>query len=112
MGIGQVKNIGKRPQLGAYLENVVYNELISRGYDVNVGSFGKVEIDFVATKLKEKIYIQVAYILADDNVIDREFGVYKYVEDNYPKYVLSMDKFDFSQDGIIHKNIIDWLLQK
>ena len=112
LGLGQVKNIGKRPQLGAYLENIVYNELISRGYDVKIGNLERAEIDFIATRFKEKIYIQVAYILADDNVIDREFGAYKGIEDNYPKYVLTMDKHDFSQEGIIHKNVIDWLLEK
>ena len=110
LGLGQVKNIGERPQLGAYLENIVYNELISRGYDVKIGNLEKAEIDFIATRFKEKIYIQVAYILADDTVIDREFGAYKGIEDNYPKYVLTMDKHDFSQEGIIHKNVIDWLL--
>ena len=110
LGLSQVKNIGKRPQLGAYLENIVYNELISRGYDVKIGNLEKAEIDFIATRFKEKIYIQVAYILADDTVIDREFGAYKGIEDNYPKYVLTMDKHDFSQEGIIHKNVIDWLL--
>ena len=112
LGLGQVKNIGKRQQLGAYLENIVYNELISRGYDVKIGNLEKAEIDFIATRFKEKIYIQVAYILADDTVIDREFGAYKGIEDNYPKYVLTMDKQDFSQEGIIHKNVIDWLLEK
>ena len=112
LGIGQVKNIGKRQQLGAYLENIVYNELISRGYDVKVGNLEKGEVDFIASRFKEKIYIQVAYILADDSVIDREFGVYKEIQDNYPKYVLTMDKHDFSQNGIIHKNVIDWLLQE
>ena len=112
LGLGQVKNIGKRPQLGAYLENIVYNELVSRGYDVKIGNLEKAEIDFIATKFEEKIYVQVAYILADENVVDREFGAYKYVEDNYPKYVLTMDKHDFSQEGIIHKNVIDWLLGK
>ena len=112
LGLGQVKNIGKRQQLGAYLENIVYNELISRGYDVKIVNLEKAEIDFIATKFKEKIYIQVAYILADDTVIDREFGAYKGIEDNYPKYVLTMDKHDFSQEGIIHKNVIDWLLEK
>ena len=112
LGLGQVKNIAKRQQLGAYLENIVYNELISRGYDVKIGNLEKAEIDFIATRFKEKIYIQVAYILADDTVIDREFGAYKGIEDNYPKYVLTMDKHDFSQEGIIHKNVIDWLLEK
>ena len=112
LGLGQVKNLGKRPQLGAYLENIVYNELVSRGYDVKIGNLEKAEIDFIATKFEEKIYFQVAYILSDEAVIDREFGAYKYVEDNYPKYVLTMDKYDFSQEGIIHKNVIDWLLGK
>ena len=112
LGLGQVKNIGKRQQLGAYLENIVYNELISRGYDVKIGNLEKAEIDFIATRFKEKIYIQVAYILADDTVMDREFGAYKGIEDNYPKYVLTMDKHDFSREGIIHKNVIDWLLEK
>ena len=112
LGLGQVKNLGKRLQLGAYLENIVYNELVSRGYDVKIGNLEKAEIDFIATKFEEKIYFQVAYILADEAVIDREFGAYKYVEDNYPKYVLTMDKYDFSQEGIIHKNVIDWLLGK
>ena len=112
LGLGQTKNISKRQQLGAYLENVVYNELISRGYDVKIGNLEKAEIDFIATRFKEKIYIQVAYILADENFIDREFGAYKSVEDNYPKYVLTMDKHDFSQEGIIHKNVIEWLLEE
>lgn len=60
----------------------------------------------------EKRYIQVTYILADDKVIDREFGTFNSISDNYSKYVLSMDTFDMSQNGIIHKNIIDWLLEK
>ncbi len=51
-------------------------------------------------------------ILSDETVVQREFGAYKKIEDNYPKYVISMDKFDFSENGIIHKNIIDWLLDK
>ena len=112
LGLGQIKNIGKRQQLGAYLENIVYNELVSRGYDVKIGNLEKAEVDFIATRFKEKIYIQVAYILADDSVIDREFGAYKSIEDNYPKYVLTMDKHNFSQEGIIHKNVIDWLLEE
>ena len=50
----------------------------------------------------KKEYYQVAYLLANDDVIEREFGAYKDIQDNYPKYVLSMDRFDFSRDGIIH----------
>ena len=105
-------NIGKKPQLGAYLENIVYNELISRGYDVKVGNLKKAEIDFIATKTDEKIYIQVAYLSADENIIKREFGAFKQFHDNFPKYVISCDKTNFSRDGIIHKNIIEWLLEK
>ena len=112
LGIGHIMNISKKEQLGAYLENVVYNELISSGYDVKVGNIDNKEIDFIALKDNNKIYIQVSYLLADDNVIKREFGVYDNIQDNYPKYVITMDKFNFSENGIIHKNIIEWLLEE
>lgn len=112
LGIGNVMNTTKKPQMGAYLENIVYNELLSRGYDVKVGNLENGEIDFIATRYEEKIYIQVAFILADESIINREFGAFDYVQDHYPKYVISTDKFDMSQNGIIHKNIIDWLLNK
>ena len=112
LGFAQIMSVGKRPQLGAYLENIVYNELLSKGYDVKIGNVENKEIDFIATRFEEKIYIQVAYVLADDSVIEREFGAFKGIEDNYPKYVLTMDKYNFSQNGIIHKNVIDWLLEE
>lgn len=112
LGFTNILSDGKKEQVGAYLENIVYNELIARGYNVNIGSLENGEIDFIATKYEEKIYIQVAYILSDEAVIEREFDSYKKINDNYPKYVISMDKFDFSRNGIIHKNIIDWLLNK
>ena len=112
LGLGQVMNTSKKEQFGAYLENIVYNELIFRGYDVKVGTLENGEIDFIALKDNKKEYYQVAYILTDDTVVNREFDVYSNIADNYPKYVITMDKFDFSQEGIIHKNIIDWLLNK
>lgn len=111
LGIGQVLNTGKKLQMGAYLENVVYNELLSRGYDVKVGTLEQGEIDFIATKFQEKIYFQVAYQLSDE-IVEREFGAFDGIDDHYPKYVLSVDTLDFSQNGIIHKNIIDWLLEE
>ena len=111
LGLGQVMNTNKRPQMGAYLENIVYNELLSRGYDVKVGSLENSEIDFIATRFDEKIYIQVTFILADESIIKREFGAFAGIDDNYPKYVISTDKFNMSQNGIIHMNIIDWLLK-
>ena len=98
--------------IGAMLENVVFNELTSRGYDVQVGVTNNSEIDFIATKNNLKEYFQVSYLLFDENTISREFGAFKKVKDNFPKYVITADHFDFSQDGIIHKNIIDWLLDK
>ena len=112
LGFTNILSEGKKDQIGAYLENIVYNELVARGYNVNSGTLENGEIDFIATRFEEKIYVQVAYILSDETVINREFNAYNKIEDNYPKYVLSMDKFDLSQNGIIHKNIIDWLLKK
>ena len=93
------------------LENIVFIELLRRGYKVRVGEVGDREIDFIAVKSDSKEYFQVAYILANASVVDREFKVYREISDNFPKYVLSMDQNDFSQDGIIHRNILDWLLE-
>ncbi|MDR0908947.1 MAG: ATP-binding protein [Spirochaetaceae bacterium] len=104
--------IGKRGvDIGSSLENIVYLELLRRGYAVFVGNIGKAEVDFVAIKQDEKQYIQVAYLLATDEVINREFAPLLAIKDNYPKYVLSMDDFDMSHDGIGHKNIRRWLLE-
>ena len=110
LGLGQIVNQERKKQLGAYLENIVYNELISRGYDVKVGTLENGEVDFIATKFQEKLYFQVVYKLYDE-IIDREFGIFDKIKDNYPKYVISTDTIDFSQNGIIHKNIIDFLLE-
>lgn len=113
LGLGQILNVNKRTQFGAYLENIVFNELKYRGYNVNIGNNNGKEIDFVATKYNKKEYYQVCYSLNDDEkIIKREFGAFKGIEDNYPKYVLSLDDLDYSQDGIIHKNIIDWILEE
>lgn len=98
--------------IGASIENIVYNELIRRGYNVTIGVLPNKEIDFIAQKGTEKEYYQACYLLASDETVEREFGVYSSVKDNYPKYVLSLDDFDFSQNGIIHKNVIKWLLEE
>ncbi len=111
LGLGQILNISKKEQMGAYLENIVYNELIYRGYDVKIGNMENGEVDFIAMKDGNKEYYQVCYYLSDNHIIDREFHIYDTICDNYPKYVISMDKFDMSQNGILHKNIIDWLLK-
>ncbi len=111
LGFTNILNDGKKKQISTYLENIVYNELVARGYNVNIGTLENGEIDFIATRFEEKEYYQVTFHLGDD-IIEREFGVYKNIQDNYPKYVISCDTFDFSQNGIIHKNIIDFLLNK
>ncbi len=112
LGIAQIKNNNFEINKSFAIENVVYNELLIRRYDVYIGKTKEGGIDFIATNNEEKIYFQVAYLLESDKVQTREFGTYKEINDNYPKYVLSLDKADFSKDGIIHKNIIDWLLEK
>lgn len=111
MGIGRIRNAGFKLEMGALLENVVYNELLIRGYEVYVGKTRNGEIDFVAIKDNKKEYYQVAYYLYDEKVIEREFGAFDGVPDNFPKYVLSFDKMDFSREGIIHKNVLEFLLE-
>lgn len=108
--VGLARIHSTKIDLGASLENIVYNELISRGYEVHIGILRNAEIDFIAQRGNQKEYFQVCYMLASEETIKREFGAFNSVKDNYPKYVLSLDKFDFSQNGIIHKNIIEWLL--
>ena len=103
------KNIQNIDQV---LENIVCLELLRRNYKVYVGKKGDLEIDFIAEKQGKKIYIQVAYLLANEETVKREFSVYNSVKDSYPKYVVSMDELDFSQNGIIHKNIKDFLLME
>ena len=91
-------------------ENIIYLELLRKGYNVRVGKVDNLEVDFVCTKGNEKIYVQVAYLLASPETIEREFTSLEKIDDNYPKYVISMDEFDMSRNGIIHINIIDFLM--
>ena len=105
--------LGKNIQnIDQVLENIVCLELLRRNYKVYVGKKGDLEIDFIAEKQGKKIYIQVAYLLANDETIKREFSVFNSVKDSYPKFVVSMDDLDFSQNGIIHKNIKEFLLME
>lgn len=95
-----------------FLENIIYNELISRDYEVFTGKTYKGEIDFAVINGRKKCFIQVTYYLASKETIDREFGAFKPISDAAPKYVLSLDRFDYSRDGIVHLNIVDFLLGK
>lgn len=100
---------GNLRDINLILENIVYMELLRRGYTVTVGKSGDKEIDFVCQKQNEKLYIQVCYLLASEETIKREFGVYETIPDNFPKYVVSMDELDMSSNGIKHRNIRHFL---
>ena len=96
--------------IGGILENIVLLDLKSKGYKVFVGKLDTKEIDFIAEKGNEKLYVQVCYLLAEQTTIDREFGVLKEIRDQYPKYVVSMDPlFEDNIDGIKHVHISDFL---
>lgn len=111
-GIREAVYGGNARDINLILENIVFLELLRRGYQVTVGKTGDKEIDFVCHKRAEKLYIQVTYLLASPETIAREFKVFDHVQDNFPKYVVSLDEFDMSQNGIKHLNICDFLLME
>ena len=92
------------------LENIVFIELIRRGYKVYIGKIDSLEVDFIATKSDNKIYIQVSASIIDPNTFERELEPLKRIKDNYPKILLTMDELPMNYDGIRQINIIDWLL--
>lgn len=109
-GIREAVVGGNMQDINLILENIIFLELKRRGYDVKIGKVGDKEIDFIAERRSERIYVQVSYLLVSPETIEREFGIYKSINDNYPKYVLSLDEFDMSRDGITHMNIRDFLM--
>ena len=111
-GFRQAKGFSNTKDIERTLENIVCIELISRGYNLKIGKVKDKEIDFIAKKDGALCYYQISYLMENEDTREREFGIYNLIEDNFPKYVLSMDKIDFSRDGVIHKNIIDFLLEK
>ena len=110
-GIREAVFGGNMKDINLVLENTVYMELLRRGYTVTVGKAGDREIDFVCEDQGNKLYIQVAYLLASEETIEREFGVYDRIRDNFPKYVVTLDEIDMSRNGIKHRNIRDFLLE-
>ena len=101
---------GNERDIDQLIENIVCMEIIRRGYSVSIGKISDKEIDFIARKGRDRLYIQTAYILNSPETVEREFGVYDRVRDNFPKYVVSMDEFDMSRNGIRHINLRDFLL--
>ena len=100
---------GNQASIQGVLENIIYWELIRRGYSVTIGKLAEKEIDFIASKNTETQYFQVTYLLADEQTIAREFGAFSGLEDNYSRFVLSMDQINLSRGGITHLNIVEWL---
>ena len=92
------------------LENIVCIELKRRGYKVFIGKVGDLEVDFIAEKADQKCYFQVCYLLESEATIDREYRALEMIEDNYPKFVISMDTIRRSRNGITNINITDFLL--
>lgn len=85
-------------------------ELKRRGCKVSVGKVGNLEVDFIAWRGSETEYYQVTYLIADERTREREFASLLAIPDNYQKFVLSMDEFDFSRDGVRAINLVDWLI--
>lgn len=100
-----------KDDINQLLENILFIEFKKRGYKIYIGQIGNAEIDFIIMKENQKAYVQVCYLLASEKTIEREFSSLLAIQDNYPKYVMSLDNF-FPKDnqGILHLNIIDYLL--
>ena len=105
--------LGERTRdIGHILENIVYLELIRRGYNVNIGKLDSLEVDFIAQKEDKRIYYQVSASILEEMTYEREFAPLKKINDSYPKYVLTLDDLPMGEDGIEQKNIIDFLLEE
>lgn len=112
LGLRHAKLGYRANDIGEYLENILYLELLRRNYTVNIGKIQTREIDFIGTLRDEKLYIQVTYLLASPETVEREFSPLKNIKDNYPKYVLSMDNLEsYNIDGIKREKIIEFLLK-
>jgi len=108
-GIREAVFGGNMKDINLILENIVFMELLRRGYKVTVGKSGVREVDFICENKNDKLYVQVAYLLASEETASREFGAFEVIRDNYLKYVVSLDEFDMSRGGIKHRNIMDLL---
>jgi predicted AAA+ superfamily ATPase len=97
--------------IGRQIENIVYLELVRRGYTVNIGKSGRgTEVDFVAVRDRQTEYYQVSASVLDENTLERELSSLRPIQDNYPKFLITLDDFTGDHDGIKQLNLIDWLL--
>lgn len=100
---------GINTNMGQVLENIVLLELLQRGYEITVGKIKDLEVDFVCKKPNETVYIQIAQTVANEETLKRELKPLKLINDNYKKYLLTLDVLNYSNEGIIHENIIEFL---
>ena len=112
VGLRRVLLGDKNSDIGHILENIVYLELLRRGFYVSIGKVGDLEVDFVAEKGDDRIYYQVSASVLDTTTFQREIAPLKKIDDNYPKFIITMDEIASGEDGIKQINIIDFLLEK
>ena len=108
-GFCEAKAKGNIDNIGRAMENIVYFEFLRRGWKITIGKTNDYEVDFVCKKHKKTIYVQVAYLLETDETIEREFRPFSKIKDHYPKFIITMDQFDRSQNGVKHLNLLDFL---
>ena len=109
-GLREAMGLSNSTAIELVLENIVYNELTSRGWSVSIGRAGDREIDFVVHRDTQVLYVQVSYLLASERTRRREFDALLAVPNNHPKLVLSLDRLSLSRDGVEHRNFVEWLL--
>ena len=100
----------KNSDIGHILENIVFLELVRRGYSVSIGKVGELEIDFIAEKSGSKVYYQVSASVLDQATFEREITPLRRVQDNYPKFIITMDDISSDNEGIRQVNVVDFLL--
>jgi len=110
LGVKKIKTNSKEINYSQSFENIIYNELIKKGYEVYIGKTKKGEIDFIASKNKSIKYIQACNDLSNEETRNSVFNAFNSISDNFPKYVISINKEDYSQNGIKHLNIFDFLM--
>ncbi len=110
LGVKRIKTNSKEINYSQAFENLIYNELIKKGYEVYIGKTKEGEIDFIASKNNNIKYIQACYDLSNEATRDREFNAFNNINDHHPKYVISTNQEDYSQNGIKHLNIFDFLM--
>ena len=108
-GIYFSNNADARINYGPALENLVFTYLKAKGYSLSIGKIGKLECDFIARKNNDYFYAQVAMTIAERSTEDREYASLEKIKDNYPKYLFTLDPLLQRRNGIIHKNLADFM---